>query len=176
MTLSHPDEAPYWAEHLKKLLGLGYEVLSWQRLNAPLFQALRMERSMFFVIMAMVVAVAAFNITGVLILMIFDKSREISILRAMGASRRGIRRVFALEGLWIGLVGAGAGIVLGALLAWGIHASGILKLAKEVYFISELPVELSGTVLLTVFLASLSIAYLATRFAVTRLNRAPLDL
>lgn len=176
MTLADPETAPYWAGHLKKLLGLGYEVLSWQRLNAPLFQALRMERTMFFVIMAMVVAVAAFNITGVLILMIFDKSREISILRAMGASRRGLRRVFALEGLWIGLVGAGAGIAIGAVLAWGIRASGILRLAKEVYFISELPVELSGTVLVTVFLASLAIAYLATRFAVTRLNRAPLDL
>ena len=176
MTLKQPEQAPYWAERLKKLLGLGYEVLSWQRLNAPLFQALRLERSMFFVIMAMVVAVAAFNITGVLILMIFDKSREISILRAMGASRRGLQRVFAIEGLWIGLLGASAGIVLGAVLGWIIRTSGILKLAKEVYFISELPVELSGTVLITVFLASLFIAFLATRFAVTRLNRAPLDL
>jgi lipoprotein-releasing system permease protein len=176
MTLNDPESAPYWAERLKNLLGPGYEVMSWQRLNAPLFQALRLERSMFFVIMAMVVAVAAFNITGVLILMIFDKSREISILRAMGASRRGLRRVFALEGLWIGLTGAGAGILVGVLLAWGIRASGVLKLAKEVYFISELPVEMSGMVLVTVFLASLGIAYLATRFAVARLNRAPLDL
>jgi lipoprotein-releasing system permease protein len=176
MTLNQPEQAPYWAERLKKLLGLGYEVLSWQRLNAPLFQALRLERSMFFVIISMVVAVAAFNITGVLILMIFDKSREISILRAIGGSRRGLQRVFAIEGLWIGLLGATSGIVFGALLAWTVKASGILKLAKEVYLISELPVELSGTVLVSVFFASLAIAYLATRFAVTRLNRAPLDL
>lgn len=176
MTLVHPNEAPYWARRLDKLLGPGYEVLSWQKLNAPLFQALRIERSMFFVIMTLVVAVAAFNIAGVLILMIFDKSREISILRALGSGRKGLRRIFALEGLWIGLVGAVLGIMLGVGVAWILRASGILKLAKEVYFISEFPVDISGTVLISVFGASLAIAYLATRFAVTRLNKAPLDL
>jgi lipoprotein-releasing system permease protein len=176
MTLHHPEKAPYWEEHLKKLLGPGYEVLSWQKLNAPLFQALRIERSMFFVVMTMVVWVAAFNIAGVLILMIFDKSREISILRALGSTRKGLRRVFSLEGLWIGFLGAVSGMGLGLGLAWLIRVSGILHLAKEVYFISEFPVEISGTVLLSVFGASLVVAFLATRFAVARLGKAPLDL
>ena len=171
-----PEKAEYWAARLKKLLGMGYDAISWQKLNRPLFQALRMERTLFFVIMAMVVAVAAFNIIGVLLLMIFDKSREISILRAMGAPYGGLKRVFAFQGLWIGALGCFWGLVLGGLLAWMLKTTQWFRLAKEVYFIEELPVEFSPWVALSVVGASLLIAYLATQFAVARLNKSPLDL
>jgi lipoprotein-releasing system permease protein len=86
--LREPDQAEWLAGDIKKSLGPGYDAVAWQQLNGPLFQALRLERTVFFIIMSMVVTVAAFNIVGVLILMIFDKGREISILRAMGAPHR----------------------------------------------------------------------------------------
>jgi lipoprotein-releasing system permease protein len=174
--LQNPMDAESLAQDLKPRLGPGYQVISWQKLNQPLFQALRLERSMFFVIMSMVVAVAAFNIVGVLLLMIFDKSREISILRALGSPYGGLKRLFGMQGLWIGALGCFWGVVLGGSLAWLLKVSRILKLAKEVYFIGELPVDLSLWVIVTVAGISLLIAYLATQFAVARLKRSPLDL
>lgn len=174
--LKNPDQAEMLADRLKGILGYGYDAISWQRLNAPLFRALRMERGLFFVVMAMVVLVASFNIIGVLVLMIFDKAKEISILRALGAPYRGLKRLFSFQGLWIGFLGCFWGILMGWILGLVLKRTQILKLTKEVYFIGEFPVEFSASVLLTVVGASLLIAYVATRLAVSRLHRAPLDL
>lgn len=175
-SLKDPDQAEKLANRLKGILGYGYDAISWQRLNAPLFHALRLERALFFVVMAMVVLVASFNIIGVLVLMIFDKAKEISILRALGAPYRGLKRLFSFQGLWIGFLGCFWGILIGWILGLILKKTQILKLTKEVYFIGEFPVEFSAAVLLTVVGASLLIAYVATRLAVSRLHRAPLDL
>ncbi|MCE9624736.1 MAG: ABC transporter permease [Deltaproteobacteria bacterium] len=124
MLLRHPLEADARAAELKSALGREYEAVSWQRLNGPLFSALKKERVMFLLIMATVVAVASFNIVGVLLLMIFDRGREISILRAIGASNGAVQRLFAYQGLAIGVLGAGFGIALGIAIAWLVRSSG----------------------------------------------------
>ncbi len=174
--LKDPDHVEDLEAELQRSLGLGYEVVSWKKLNGPLFRALRMERTLFFVIMAMVVMVAAFNIVGVLLLMIFEKTREISILRAVGTPYRGLKRLFGLQGLWIGGLGCLWGLILGGLVAWFLKKSQIFRLAKEVYLVGELPVDLSLGVVGTVVGVSLLISYFATQFAVARLNKTPLDL
>jgi len=176
MTLKNPLTADQRAADLKKALGLGYEAVSWQRLNGPLFSALKKERLMFLVIMTMVVAVAAFNVAGVLLLMIFDRSRDISILRALGANRGGIQRLFAYQGLAIGALGSFLGIVLGGLAAWLARDSGWLHLEKEVYLVDRLPIDWSPTVVASVAGVSLLISLAATLVAVARVRRSSLDL
>jgi len=176
MTLANPERAEEAAERLKSGLGFGYEAVSWKRLNAPLFSALRQERGVFLVIMTMVVAVAAFNIVGVLSLRILEKRREISVLRAMGAPISGLKRVFEYQGFAVGLAGSALGVFLGLALAWFLRFSGILKLEKEVYLVERLPVEISPTLVATVAAISVAICVAASWAAVTRLRKAPLDL
>ena len=176
MLLRHPLNADEIAGRLQGDLGLGYQAISWQKLNGQLFSALKKERWMFLVIMAMVVAVAAFNIIGVLSLILFDKSREVSLLRALGASRAALKRLFALQGLTIGAVGCFAGLLLGVGVAWLVKATGLLKLEKEVYLVERLPVEWSPALVMTVVAVSLGITLLVSWVAVTRLNKMPLDL
>jgi len=174
--LKDPMEAEALAQKISGQLGLEYEVISWQRLNAPLFQALHWERWVFFITMSMVVMVAAFNIIGVLVLMIFDKSREISILRALGSPYRSLKRLFGFQGLWIALWGSAWGLVLGVGLGWVLKKTGIIKLQKDIHLIQELPVQFSPTVIFSVLGISVLIAFLATQLAVARLNKIPLDL
>lgn len=174
--LKDPLRAEMIAQETKQRLGFPYDAVSWEKLNGPLFRALRLERWVFFVIMSMVVLVAAFNIIGVLLLMIFQKSREISILRAMGAPYSGLKRLFGIKGLGIGAAGCFLGLVMGAALARILQATGVFKLAKEVYLVGELPIDFSWLVVGTVATVSLGISWLATQFAVSRLRRMPLDL
>jgi lipoprotein-releasing system permease protein len=174
--LNHPEQAEEISKGLKPHLGQLYDSVSWQKLNAPLFRALRLERIMFFVIMSMVVAVAAFNIVGVLLLMIFEKSREISILRALGASYFGLKRVFGIQGLVLGALGSLGGMILGGFLVWILKNTHFLKLAKEVYLVGEIPVDFSLIMVLLIVGASLVITFLATQIGVARLKKVPLDL
>ncbi len=176
MRLNDAKAADYFAGLVKDKFGFGYDAVSWQRLNAPLFQALRLERKLFFIIMALVVVVAAFNIIGVLLLMIFEKSREVSVLRALGGPYSGIKRLFAWQGLWLGVQGCLAGTLLGGGIVFLLKKTQIFKLTKEVYYIEELPVDLNFTVLGTVIGISLLITWLATRIGVANLDRSPLDL
>ncbi len=174
--LKDPEQGETLAKQLSYFLGLGYEVIPWQKLNGPLFTALRYERALFFVVISMVVAVAAFNIVGVLWLMVMGKSREISILRVLGAPYGSIKSLFRRQGMKIAFWGCVLGLSLGGGLGLFLQHTTFFKLPKEVYLVEELPVELSWGVAASVVLGSLCIAYLAVRFAVWRLNRNPLDL
>lgn len=174
--LKEARQAEAWAKKLSGIFGYGYEVVSWERLNAPLLEALKLERTLFFVIMSMVVVVAAFNIIGVLLLMIMDKSHEISILRAMGSPYRGLKRVFGLQGIWIAGMGCLWGLLLGVGLVMILKYSQILSLAKEVYLVEKIPIALSPTVIGAVLAVTLLISFFATQFAVARLRKTPLEL
>ncbi|HKY64529.1 MAG TPA: ABC transporter permease [bacterium] len=176
MVIRDPAAAEAIAENLEAGLSPAYQAVSWQRLNGPLFSALHKERLMFLIIMAMVVAVASFNIVGVLLLMIFDKAREISILRSLGATVGGLQRVFAYQGLAIGAVGGILGIGLGAGIAWLVQRTEWLKLEKEVYLVERLPVEWSPEVALTVGAVTLAVTLVASLVGVSRLKRSGLDL
>lgn len=176
MVLKDPAAADAVADKLEDGMSPAYQAVSWQRLNGPLFSALRKERLMFLVIMTMVVAVASFNIVGVLLLMIFDKAREISILRSLGATVRGLQRVFAYQGLTVGVIGGILGIGLGAAVAWVVQNTELLKLEKEVYLVERLPVEWSPWVALTVGAVTLAVTLAASLVGVSRLKRSGLDL
>ncbi len=174
--LHDPREAEVLSEQLKKNFRLPYDVVSWQKLNAPLFRALKLERILFFIVMAMIVVVAAFNIVGVLLLMIFDKSREISILRALGAPERGLKTIFAWTGLALGGVGSLLGLLLGGGIAWLLHATDWVRPAKEIYLVDRLPIDFSFGMIAAVVGSSLLISLIATRIGVARLKASGLDL
>lgn len=174
--LKDPDRAIELEENHRQNFLLPYDVRSWQKLNAPFFRALTMERILFFLIMGLVVVVAAFNIVGVLLLLIFDKTREISILRALGASESGLKRIFGLTGLMLGGAGSILGVVMGFGVAFLIRSTGWIRPVKEIHFVDRLPVEISLPLVAVVIGASLAITLIATWFGVSRLKSSGLDL
>ena len=105
---------------IKEIIGDEYQVKDWKQINRNLFSALRLEKTVMFIILALIVLVAAFNIAGSLVMMVMEKRKDIAILKAMGATGRSIGRIFVIKGLMIGLVGtvlgSSAGLILCALL------------------------------------------------------------
>ena len=143
-------------------LGFPYFTRDWKEFFPAFFQALKAERIMMFVLLTMIMVVAAFSIVSTLVMMIMEKSSDIAILKAMGAKDASIERIFAIEGTLIGLVGTGLGVIAGisvtAQIAWiqrQIEAiTGIDTLPASVYQFSTLPAELdAGQVAIAVAIA-----------------------
>lgn len=134
-------------ERLQAGLGPLFWVQDWMQMNHNFFRALKMEKATMFVILFLVVVVAAFNIISSLVMVVMEKGREIAILKSMGATPRGILTIFLVNGGVIGLVGTLAGLALGLVLAFNLEATlgfieklfGIQILSGEVYYIDHLP-------------------------------------
>jgi len=157
-----PELAPDVARELGERLGPPYWVESWVTINRALFSALKLEKLAMFVILFLVVVVAAFNIVSTLVMVVSDRTREIGILKAMGMTRNGILRVFVLQGAWIGIVGTAVGTAAGMLASWLLERYEIIRIPPEVYFVDHLPVSLQATDVLMIVGASLVVAFAAT--------------
>lgn len=127
---------------LEDSLGFPYRALDWQAKNHTLIKWMAYEKVLVGLALGIIIIIAAFNIISSLVMAVNDKVREIGILRAMGATRRGILRIFVIEGMLIGLAGSAAGTILGLLSYWLQSRFGIIKLPGDVYFVTVLPVEL----------------------------------
>jgi lipoprotein-releasing system permease protein len=136
-------------------------VRDWREINKNLFSALKLERIATFVILSIEIIVASFCIVCTLLLMIAEKAKEIAILKALGASDRGILRIFVTEGVLIGAIGTLLGVATGLALCTGLSWFG-LRLDPDVYYIDRLPINVSGWDYLAVTLAALTICTLAT--------------
>ena len=142
----------------------------WTRQNANYFSAVQMEKKMMFIILSLIVAVAAFNIVSTLVMAVTDKQADIAILRTLGASPVSIMKIFMVQGVVIGLTGMLIGVISGVVIALNIgtivpfieHLFGVQFLAKDVYFISELPSDLERSDVLVVSIFSFIISILAT--------------
>jgi lipoprotein-releasing system permease protein len=161
------DKVHVVAEELSAELGPAYRVRHWRELNSALFEALKLEKVVMGLILGLIVAVASLNIGGTLILLVLSKGREISILRAMGATTRQIRTVFMLEGVIIGLVGSGIGTVLGLSFCMALRSYGF-PLDTDVYYLDSLPVVIQPEVVASVGLIGVAICFLATLYPATR--------
>jgi len=146
-------------------------------MNRNLFAALQLEKLALFVIVTIIVLVAAFAIIGHLVLLVAEKRKEIGVLKAIGASGRSITIVFFSVGMMIGVVGTVAGSAVGLALIWLQNTYKIIRLAGDVYQIDYLPMKLSPTDFLLIVSATLLLSFLATVLPARRAGAlAPVDV
>ncbi|MFQ5598592.1 MAG: FtsX-like permease family protein [Nitrospiria bacterium] len=150
------------SEGLEKELGFSFQARDWKKMNRNLFSALELEKDMMFVILVLIILVASFNIVSTLTMTVVEKTREISILRAMGAKRDAIVRIFMLEGLVIVGVGVVSGVPLGLAICWFLET--FYALPGDVYYISHLPVKLHFFDLFLIVSSALLIGLVATLY------------
>jgi lipoprotein-releasing system permease protein len=159
--LAQPDQANAFAAQLETQLGYPYRALDWQLQNRSLFSALKLEKLAMGLVVFLICVVAAFNVVGTLTMVVRDKTREIGILLAMGMQRSRIRRVFLVQGVFIGLAGTLLGAVLGLIVGASVNRGHLIPIDPSIYFIDHLPVLTNPLDALAVVAASLVIATLA---------------
>src|SRR5581483_2002203 len=122
VAIDDPDRAPAAADAILARTGNGYRITDWQQANASFFGAIQVERNVMFLILALIIVVAAFNIVSSQIMLVKEKGRAIAILRTMGATRGMVMRIFLISGASIGVVGTAAGFALGLAFADNIES------------------------------------------------------
>ena len=170
ITVKEPSRAPEMAREIWNLLDNKGRVYDWQKTNSSFFNAIQVERNVMFLILTLIIVVAAFNIISSLIMLVKDKGRDIAILRTMGATRGMIMRVFLISGASIGVIGTLAGFTLGIAFAENIESirqflqglTGTDLFAAEIYFLSQLPAVVDPAEVTTVVLMGLGLSLLAT--------------
>jgi lipoprotein-releasing system permease protein len=160
--LDDPFAARAIGPRLAARVGAGYWIRDWMDMNKNLFAALQLEKLALFVIVTIIVLVAAFAIIGHLVLLVAEKRKEIGILKAMGAGAGSIALVFLVAGMLIGVVGTAAGSAFGLLLIWVQNTYHVIKLSGDVYQISHLPMKLTPLDFGLVVGATLLISLVAT--------------
>ncbi|HZE93310.1 MAG TPA: FtsX-like permease family protein [Gemmatimonadales bacterium] len=169
--LANPERASEAAQQLETVLGYPYRALDWQLQNRSLFSALKLEKLAMGLVVFLICVVAAFNVVGTLTMVVRDKTREIGILLAMGMQRGRIRRVFLIQGVFIGLVGTALGAVLGLIVGASVNRGHLIPIDPSIYFIDHLPVLNNPLDALAVIAASLVIATLAPLYPSTQAAR-----
>ena len=165
--IKDPLDADAFAAVLRKRLGELDPTLfatSWIRENGNLFVWIRMEKWFSFLALSLIVLVASFNIMSILSMIVMDKRREIGILKAMGATRKSLQRIFTMNGLTVGLSGVLLGNLIGFALCYVQHRYQVISLPGDVYIISALPVDMQANDFAAISAAALVICYLMARF------------
>ena len=157
-------EARNIAKKIVSKLGFPYWARDWMRMNHNLFSALKLEKTVMFIILALIVLVAAFNIASTLIMMVMGKTKDIAILKAMGAMDSSIRKIFIYKGMVIGAVGTSLGVCLGFILCKLLEKYKFIQLPGDVYYISTLPVRLEALDVVMIASAAMVICFLATLY------------
>ena len=162
LKLARMDRAPEIRAALQERLGADYLVQDWTELNKPLYSALWLEKVAISLTIGLIVIVAALNIVASLILLVMEKSRDIAILRTMGASAGAVRRIFIYQGLTIGLVGTGVGTILGLVACFVLEHYQLIKLSGEVYQITYLPFRVLPLDITIVVVSAILVCLVAT--------------
>ncbi|MDD2775627.1 MAG: lipoprotein-releasing ABC transporter permease subunit [Gallionella sp.] len=173
------ERAPQVADALQRQLPLNLYANDWTHQNSNYFSAVQMEKKMMFIILSLIVAVAAFNIVSTLVMAVTDKQADIAILRTLGASPRSIMKIFMVQGVVIGIVGTLLGCVSGIVLALNLDVVipfierlfHVQFLSKEVYFITELPSDLHVDEVILIAAISFVISILATLYPSYRASK-----
>jgi lipoprotein-releasing system permease protein len=174
-----PDRVWAYRDELGAVVGPAGRLVDWQQANASFFTALKVERNVMFLILSLIIMVAAFNIISGMIMLVKDKGRDIAILRTMGATRAAIMRVFFMSGAAIGVVGTLAGFLLGLSFAANIETirqwlqvlTGTELFAAEIYFLSHLPARIVASDVMSVVAMGLVLSLLATLYPAWRAAR-----
>jgi len=145
-------------------LGPKFFARDWIAMNFSLFSALKLEKIAMFVILTLIILVAAFGIASTLFMMVMKKTKEIAILKSMGATRQSIMQIFVMDGLFIGFIGTALGLVLGVILCALLQRYEFIQLPRDVYLISTLPVKIQTLDLVMIVGAAMLISFLATLY------------
>ncbi len=152
------------ADKIVAAIGFPYWAKDWMQMNYNLFSALKLEKTVMFIILALIVLVAAFNIASTLIMMVMGKTRDIAILKAMGAMNGSIRKIFIFKGMIIGSVGTTLGVCLGFIMCKLLEKYKFIPLPGDVYYISTLPVRLETLDVFIIAAAAMVICFVATLY------------
>jgi lipoprotein-releasing system permease protein len=150
------------ARRLEAALGFPYRARDWTEINRNLFAALALEKTVYFIVLLLIVLVAAFNIIATLIMVVLEKRKDIAVLKSMGATSRSIGRIFVYKGLIIGVIGTLLGTAFGYGGCWLLDRYHFIELPKDVFYVSTLPVKIYPENFLMVSVASVVICLLAT--------------
>ncbi|HEX4599494.1 MAG TPA: lipoprotein-releasing ABC transporter permease subunit [Burkholderiaceae bacterium] len=179
LRLRDMQQAPQVAQRLARLIGPEVLVRDWSSVNRTWFAATQIEKRMMFLILALIVAVAAFNLVSTLVMTVTEKHADIAILRTLGASPGSVMAIFMIQGALVGLLGVGLGVSGGLLLATHLetivpvieHAFGIHFLDPSIYFISELPSDPRASDIVPICAVSLVLSFVATLYPSWRASR-----
>ena len=160
--IRNPSAAPDVARALEATLGFPYTARDWTEVNRNVFAALELEKVVYFIVVLLIVLVAAFNIIASLVMVVMEKRKDIAVLKSMGASDAAIRRIFVTKGLVIGALGTLSGTALGWLGCWSLDRYEFIELPKDVFYVSTLPVQMYVENFLIVGVSSMLICLLAT--------------
>jgi len=179
LRIADMHKAPQVAMELKHSMPGDLLIRDWSQQNANWFAAVQTEKKMMFIILTLIIAVAAFNLVSTLVMTVTDKQADIAILRTLGSSPRSIMKIFMIQGALVGIMGTIAGVALGVLVALNIdvivpfieHLLGVQFLSKDIYLISALPSDLrwpdvftiGGVAIVLAFVATLYPSYAASR-------------
>jgi len=152
------------AKSIQERLGYPFWTKDWKVMNRSLFSALKLEKLTMFVILTMIVLVGALNIISTLVMVVMEKTRDVAILRAMGASARSIMSIFMFQGLLVGIVGTLAGLACGLGICHLLAKYKFISLPSDVYYISTLPVQVEFTDVSFVAAAAVMISFIATLY------------
>jgi lipoprotein-releasing system permease protein len=161
------------ARDIEIMLGPPYYAKDWMQMNRNLFSALKLEKIVMFIILTLIVIVASFNIVSNLIMIVIEKGREIAIIKAMGATSKGIMAIFMIHGVIIGIIGTVIGVAGGYVLCQVLKKYQFISLPADVYYLSYLPVKIDIYDFIVVPAAALLISFLATIYP--SLQAAKLD-
>jgi len=173
------DRAPGVTREIARLVPRDLYLSDWTQQNVNYFRAIQIEKRMMFIILTLIIAVAAFNLVSTLVMVVTDKHSDIAILRTLGASPASIMQIFVVQGAVIGVIGTALGVAIGLALALNIdvvvpaveHAFNFQILSREVYYISELPSDLHWRDVWSVAGVSLLLAFVATIYPSWRASR-----
>jgi len=177
--LSDVNQTRRVGQEIAKLVGPEYRLYDWQQANSHFFNALQVERNVMFLILTLIIVVAAFNIISSMIMLVKDKGRDIAILRTMGATRGAIMRVFVIAGAAIGFLGTASGFALGLAFSLNIESirrfleslTGTELFSAEIYFLSKLPAQVENEEVAMVVVMGLLLSFLATLYPSWRAAR-----
>ncbi|MBN1784056.1 MAG: lipoprotein-releasing ABC transporter permease subunit [Alphaproteobacteria bacterium] len=177
--IKNPDDSARTKQLIQVILGPDYRVMDWRDLNSQYFNALDVERNVMFIILTLIILVAAFNIISGLVMLVKDKGRDIAILRTMGLSRNGVMRVFFFAGAYIGVLGTAIGSTAGILfcvyieqIRKGLQSMlGLNLFSEEIYFLSKLPAKIEAGEVITVVMMALILTFLAALYPAWRASK-----
>ena|SRR5690348_12765292 len=177
--VSKPDEVAAWRNAIARAAGTTVRLVDWQQMNSSLFGALTVERNVMFLILTLIILVAALNIISGLIMLVKDKGGDIAILRTMGASKGSVMRVFFIAGAFIGTTGTVLGVLIGVVFCANIETirqflsrvTGTTLFDPTIYFLSQMPAKIDPYDVIAVIAMALSLSFLATLYPSWRAAR-----